>query len=537
MKKSINVFPAVILPVIFFVLSYYLLSIKGGYAVGGTDDPDYAYLMNALRIATWNSSFLMQHPGTTLQVFGAFILSVKYTLTGLFGKVETLPIEVISHPEAYLYAINISINGFISLALLWLGITSYRQGRKWSLALMLQSFPFLSVVALDYSARVAPESFLILVMAVLMWTLLPFLFKDESQLNRRHSIALGLALALACATKITALPLLLFVFVIPDVRNRMFAFAAFFVGFLVFVIPIWSRFPMYFTWMKNLIMHKGQYGGGELGIVDPHQFNDNLLALWNAFYWHYLLAGLVVFWLIYNALKRKSVEKTTVGKNDGRWLIILVIILMTQTIMTGKHFRLHYMLPSLLLMSLTVVVLWRHIQSRYALKTMQSRFFMVPVVGIVLMSLSDSVSASLSKVAVMQRTHMLAIADAQHNQQQINKIGRGCITILYPHSSIQKAALVFGNIWSQSLFYKEFRALYPNTYIYNLFGEKNAILFQGFKQGASKKMVLNGLRQGQCFLLRAPATLSGIQKKNNILQLVPLNNNTQERLYRIVGVN
>ncbi len=56
------------------VVGLFIAKVDGPYYNKNRSDPSYAYLFNALDIEQGVTPFLIQHPGTTVQLIGAAVI-------------------------------------------------------------------------------------------------------------------------------------------------------------------------------------------------------------------------------------------------------------------------------------------------------------------------------------------------------------------------------------------------------------------------------------------------------------------------------
>jgi len=113
-KKNTNLrlLYLLVIPLILVSLFIKLNSVRGPYYLGGNSDPEYAYLLNSLKISEFKAPFHIDHPGTTLQLLGG--LTIK---TFNFNKsTGDAQVDVITNSEKYLSRINILLLCLIILA-------------------------------------------------------------------------------------------------------------------------------------------------------------------------------------------------------------------------------------------------------------------------------------------------------------------------------------------------------------------------------------------------------------------------------------
>src|ERR1035441_9894931 len=77
--------PLLVIPIAVFILAVLLANNQGPYNGAYLFDPEYAYLFNSLTILFFHMPGHIDHPGTTLQLFGAFIVFCKWLLGSLLG--------------------------------------------------------------------------------------------------------------------------------------------------------------------------------------------------------------------------------------------------------------------------------------------------------------------------------------------------------------------------------------------------------------------------------------------------------------------
>src|SRR5262245_51688104 len=79
-KRAAGALVLAVPPVLFALTVLALKEARGPFWYGKNSDPDYAYLFNSLVVAQVRSPGHIDHPGTTLQVFGALVLRARHAL-------------------------------------------------------------------------------------------------------------------------------------------------------------------------------------------------------------------------------------------------------------------------------------------------------------------------------------------------------------------------------------------------------------------------------------------------------------------------
>jgi hypothetical protein len=88
-------------------------------------DPNYAYLINALKILNLTTLGHVDHPGTSVQWLGALVLKVSYLTTSSAHIIET----VLANPETHIQRITLVIvwlNTGILLVAKLVGLSVFR---------------------------------------------------------------------------------------------------------------------------------------------------------------------------------------------------------------------------------------------------------------------------------------------------------------------------------------------------------------------------------------------------------------------------
>ena len=103
--RSLRLVALAIIPFLYAAAGLALKASRGPYWLGTNTDPEYAYLFNALLIASGRAPFHVDHPGTPVQMIGAVVLRA---LSAVSGR-GVLADDVITRPEAYLAAMHLAL--------------------------------------------------------------------------------------------------------------------------------------------------------------------------------------------------------------------------------------------------------------------------------------------------------------------------------------------------------------------------------------------------------------------------------------------
>jgi hypothetical protein len=345
-----------IFPVVFVVLQV-LIRIEFRYFFLYAHDPSYAYLFNGLILAQGNMKLgLAMHPGTTLHVLVALNIKLIHAFSG--GK--PLAEDVILHPEFYLNIISYEIIIINALALLFLGIRTYKRQQNIGLSLALQLTPFVSIQGFCFASNVMLEPLLLWFEILIVILLTEYAFRNPKNIKTGDLISVAILTGLGIATKVVFIPMVFLPFFLIDGIRKKLAYAGIVITtFCIFLIPIYQVLPSFFHWIKDLFLHSGRYGSGEAIIIDFQEYKRNLGLVFTHNYIYtagFLLALIALLVSILPGLKLK-------GKpNRKKILLGLVVVYILNALMVAKHFSVHYLILSHNLVVfgflLSIFVLW-----------------------------------------------------------------------------------------------------------------------------------------------------------------------------------
>ncbi len=345
------------IPVLFFVIASIFVNGRGPFYCAYYYDPDYNYLVNALNLALGFRPEHVDHPGTTVQLFGAAIIK---TLNFGSSDVETA-VNVIGRAESYLNMLNTSLILIYSGLLFTTGWSVLKRTKSLLAAISIQSTP----VFLDnnFSAwlRFNPEPF-ILICCLPITAILCVKTPGRENYSVKSLIPLSFLIATGCISKIIFFPVVLIpLFCLKYWRER----ACYALGVLLFcflwTIPLIAAYPTIANWIVSLITHKGRYGQGATGLL-PDTYFRNLSKLLAA---NWLLTGmtaLTIVALFYNTVWRRKTTETS-ERSLIRLLLGLALAESLQFLMAAKNPEDRYLIPAVAFCGLNFLLLTRFFQS------------------------------------------------------------------------------------------------------------------------------------------------------------------------------
>jgi hypothetical protein len=301
-------------------------------------DPESAYAMNGIVAAAGYGSMKFDHPGTTTTL----LVEIIVRLWALVARPEDIVASSFKNYDAIIYAARTCEAVILFGALLAGGIIVAKATRSFAAAMVFQVGPFVHFDTFHIDMLLIPES-LMVSCAIFGMALMIKAALDDNPPTVRLGVVSGLMFALGFSSKYLYLPLaLLGVSLLRNPRAFWAACIAGATGFLAFnFIFNPAVFTRGFGWMFTLATHKGLYGAGEAGFVDTSVFWTNMTSI--------IAAAPLVFAIYVVAAMASLVQMVRARSwSDPVSLTLLAAFLAfaLQLVATSKHFALHYMMAT-----------------------------------------------------------------------------------------------------------------------------------------------------------------------------------------------
>ncbi len=471
-----------IIPSVLSVLYVVSSNARGPYYLGSNSDPEYAYLLNSLRIVELRAPTHIDHPGTTMQIIGAGIIKGS----NLGEAADVVASKVLGSPEKYLNLIGLFLFVLLVAVEIFAGLVAYALTKNMALALLFQSTPLLSIHPLQELGRARPDTLLIPVTLLFALIVLCAFYKPFDKANtHKYIFAFAILSGFAVATKITFTPLLIIpLLVIPSISAKLKYFFGTILFFVLFTAPIIRQYPAFFKWIFNLFSHNGKYGGGEKTVISPVAFSQNISSILSGeaiistvLIMILSIASLVVFGWIKH---RKIIY-------DKRFTLLLAIglALILQLLMVSKHMSFHYLIPALMLMGVAIIVVMPLLVEHLKLNKIHLMLLVLIIPISVAANLRDFY-VNIINMNEIQREH-IKLSNFKVSLPKTFRI------ISYYGNSSQVYALAFGNNFSDRLFSPILRRMYPNEVFYSIWERE----FSDFERAITADSVLQS--QGNVF--------------------------------------
>lgn len=457
-KRQILALAAV--PISLFFLSMVLKYYYGPYFLGFNSDPEYAYLLNSLNIIHFTVPGHTDHPGTTLQLLGGGVLLLKWFAYLVVGGALPLNEFVLRNPEKSLYAINLALNVLVFAAFLFASF-SLRRSMPGMLPVLVFQLSLLVPLQVKRSLiRVSPEPLLVFSLLVVTALVMRYCHCEAEERQRsKLPLIVGIGMGFGMATKMTFLPVLLLLLLFSSRKEQLTALGASVMSFLLFTLPITTKFTQMLAWFASIATHTGRYGSGEIGLQPPGVLLDNLVSLMQQEPSFFVLLGL---YLAYLMLRHLLGEKTPgYGK---KLLLVGSIAMVLQVLLTVKHPGVHYMLPSITLTAFLNAELCTLVKRDVG--AVSSSFF-----------LSIGVVAFMAIWYTLHSTKSWAGAKEDYFRNdavftaRVNAIKDTTVIQYYKASSVEYA-LAFGDSFAGRMYGKELAKIYPGKIFYDMWSRQ-----------------------------------------------------------------
>ncbi len=421
-----------VLPLVYLAVQLMLRAHSGPFWVWHVVDPSYFYLLDFLNLLNLETPGHPYHPGTTVQVLGALTLKAAHPLASADGIIDA----VLADPEPHLRLVSTVILVVNAVALAVAGWVAYAVFRALLPALLLQTGPFLSTLALKNGFHVKPEPLLILTMVVLATVTVVALAPGVLERRRRRlAVAFGVLAGFGVATKVTSAPLFLLpLFLLGTLPAIALYGVVSALALVVFTAPAMGAYPVMFEWFTSIFMGSGAFGGGEAAIIDFARYPASVVKMFSRPVLHVVFLASVValmvgWWRRRRGLPAPAAEMRALGG--------FCLALLAQVLVVAKQPSGHYMIPAFVLSALGMVLLYRTVIGFGVGRRGWSVAFAV-LLGVVVIGQGLGV-AKLDRE--FRERYRLAMAVDDENFRQ-------CTRIFVLFASSPTYALFLGNFWT-----------------------------------------------------------------------------------------
>lgn len=537
MQKNSAYFLLIILPILLFIAGSLLKHGQGPYYLFFSD-PSYEYLLNSLNLVQLKGYGVghIDHPGTTVQVIGAFVLKI---FSFVYNRNANIVNEVLTKPEEYLFIINKILVIINSLALFLLGMLTFKLSNNLYLSLLIQLSPFTSTQIFYGLHIVTPENFMIFVCLCFIGLLFYNQFKIDINKNPPFLwlILFSAVCGLGLATKINFIALVFIpLIIIKGLKYKISFFVFTLLFFLFFVSPALSNYEKFLEWIKRLTINNGRYGYGDPTIINFSIFFENVLKIFKKDMLFCILYIFSFATLIINKFIQSpnNSQLKTVSK-ERRLLFGVFAAFTLQIILVGKHYDQHYMIPSFMLCITSIFLSVRIISKSFkknAINFNLNHIYLILIISIStyglfqFISYYDEVSEQKKEAYKVEdfikknySGELIIPAFGGANQESAL-----AFATYYAGSQNSKYRYLFSQILSSNIFYNAWtRQLYPISDPINI---KNEIL-------KKKKIILQITEYGSVYIKEFLDVLKMSYSLENTTYKKVFSNEYEETVYEV----
>ncbi len=445
------------LPLVGLISGIILRDHAGPFWLWSNLDPDYWYLLDSLNLINLNWPVHIAHPGTPLQVLGAFLIKSLHPLT----SADQITQLVLANPEPYLQLINGVLIIANALALGFIGWSGYLLFNDRLVIVLLQLAPFISKLTIKWMTHVAPEPLLIIVVLVLSGVSLLALRPGQLAENRdRYALLFGLIAGFGMATKVTSVGVyFLPVFLLWAPRPLFVYGCAGLAGLVIFTLPAAGSYG-------DLIAHLQSVSGVTAKLGDGSMDSNPLQDYWTQFRRVTSRPAIfVVFFASLTMLAILSYRWKFLAIHfplAGRLLAGLCFAELVQALIVARHPSGHYMIPILVLAPLGLALIYRLWLEMLAPEDRGSRYLRSLFTTLCLALI---VAQTLTTVKLSRQFRERAGVATALDDDRFNR----CARIFFWSAASPSYALQLGNNMVGNPFSQQLENLYPtNDYWYEI---------------------------------------------------------------------
>lgn len=434
------------------ILALFMASATGPTYLGINNDPEYAYLLNSLRVAEGHSPTHTDHPGTPLQVLGAGVIRVAHA-----GHPRgTMQDDVLLHSEFFIRAMEITLAALVAILSYFGGAMALRATGSVVAAALVQAAPLFLRRDGALMARFDPEPLIVGLGMLLGGCVLLVVMRGPTVRDRRAAVVMGAIIGIATATRMLFAPLGLVPLVaLKDWRQRSVYVGSSVVFLGLSILPMAPQIPRVGRWIHDLATHTGRYGMGEEGVLDARAYPGALkqLLAHEPVYGALIVAGVAI---PIGALVLRGARLDARRRHLCLVLFTIAAAQLALLLLVGKHPADHYLTAGAAVGGLSTVLAGAILASGIGLWARRA----IDAAGIlVLAGLVWFQGPSLQR----NRDYYLKAAAMQGPVQSFLH-APGNENILHgPRISSIESALHFGNEWAGGRYTPALERLYPRA--------------------------------------------------------------------------
>jgi hypothetical protein len=465
-----------ILLVSYWVLYHWVYSLPA-YA---NYDPEFAYMLNSFTpLKDLILYRRMDHLGVVMQILGSTFYVILYPLS-LF---DTTPIfeSTIRHPGIFLLLARtflLVINCFVIIVI----IRRLSQSKKWDSILLALCVALLYFTvhpsSFDYVVMWSPNSFNFIVGTLLLFGMFD-LFKTKKELTRQQIAAIGFLTGVGVTfhvymiTLIVGIGTAVFVYQLLTVRNWWKSFRAGFelglysvFGYVTASLIILPHYKTFFSWIKSIFTHQGNWGNGEPGFTSVENLSAHFVGLLEDHPTLFLSTGfIIVVLLVFFAILRRKIFSY---RAEVATFIGLIIQLGVLSLLIFKHPLSRYLLSVAAILPILFMIAVLLLKEVFEHNEGIYKFILAGVTAVILVGFFGNwvhhIQRIQEKAIYFQRYEAITDEFLKNTAAELGK-SRESLMVLWTHGSYSKCnALWHASAYSGGVFSKDIERDCHNDY-------------------------------------------------------------------------
>ena len=457
-------------PLLFFFSGIYFRLILGDPSLRSVD-PEFVYFMTGLNISEGFFKVIhIDHPGTPLQYLVAIVFRITYFLRG--NSTEYVE-DVLRHPDLYLSMVNLTITALLVITLFIAGRYVFKKTGSLLYGMLIQTIPFIAVILYELIGRITPEILIPFPIIALTTFLTGHIADKKEKFSITDFVILGFIMGFGLSIKLTLIPILIIPLIIVDSwKGKLITIVLSVIFFLIIAFPVTLQIDRFWNWGKDLFLHSGQYGSGEKNVINLAKMKENLGLIYNL-QKHFSYLTIMMILLIPFSFLWLGKQKSPILTKKLVISAAIVITIIIQAIISGKHYAPRYFMPALLLGPLLIFLFIEIIKEFYSYRLLNTGLMLILAIFMFWNFMQQIGTINYTSQAFEQQ--ITAKLETKIFEKTIEKESVKIIATIDFGSPLNECALLYSTIWSiHSLkpnYINHLSKIFPNTYQYTLWGD------------------------------------------------------------------
>lgn len=467
-KKIINTGILAIIPFIYLFAGFHFNHLIGLFSLRDID-PEYIYFISGLGIADGHLHIgHIDNPGTPLQYLVALTFRLAYALS---SHQHPFNEDVFLNSDYYLALVNHVILVAVTVCLYFVGKKVFEKTQNIGYALLIQTAPFYSEITYDIIGRVVPELLIPIPVILLSLYFLKSIFSENKEFRMKDVVLLALISGFGLSIKLNFIALWIIpLFILPGIRKKIL-FAGFsIVAFFLIALPVALEINTFYVWVKNLIIHTGEYGQGDASFINWSTFTGNIKTIWGSTHNLFYLLILIIFSSAIFFFRKKTASDNILFRTS----VGITVAIILQIALVSKHYSYHYLIPSLAFVPMLIVLPIEMVSRMYPTKWNKKLILAIVIFGFIPGVNKQLTSAQIRTTGIGEE--MDAKRETWHVASSLEKNSIKIIVSQNYGSPFREYALLYSTAWAANSlkpsYYQELIKLFPNTYQFTTWDDK-----------------------------------------------------------------